>query len=152
MAADINPRAAIRTGKETPQTMGQQLGGVVLAAVSDLQPLAGGPVVSVCEPWAFERIRNGERELVSTEIQSLWAGELAVLAIPGELCSRYTARFRDLSPLPATLVLTMANGAIGYLPLEEAYPQGGLEVMRAAMELVEGPLTEHVTQSLLTLD
>jgi len=109
--------------------------------VSDLQPLAGGPVVSVCE-----------RELVSTKIQSLWAGELAVLAIPGELCSRYTARFRDLSPLPATLVLTMANGAIGYLPLDEAYPQGGLEVMRAAMELVEGPLTEHVTQSLLTLD
>ena len=147
-AADINPRAAIRTGTQTPQHMGLRLGQIVSQALAQLQPLATGPVCCANEPWELVREENGEPRQITTEIQSLRAGDLAIVAIPGELFSAYPSRFRALSPLPATLVVTMANGAIGYLPLDEAYPQGGLEVMRAACAAVEAPLTQHVTQAL----
>jgi neutral ceramidase len=146
-AADINPRAAIRTGASAPQQMGARLGQTVLQALADLRPLDGGLVCCVREPWVFDREDDGGTR-IATEIQSLRAGALAIVAIPGELFSAYTARFRDLSPLPTTLVVTMANGAFGYLPLDESYAQGGLEVMRAACNAVEKPLTEHVTRAL----
>lgn len=150
-AADINPRECIRTDADIPARMGQRLGQVAVEALARLRPIAAGPIASVQESWTFEQTRNGQTRPVTTEIQALRAGDLALLGIPGELFSRYVRRFRETSPLPETMVVSMANDAVGYLPLDEAYPQGGLEVTRAATAAVEGPLKEHVARALSRL-
>lgn len=148
-AADINPRECIRVGAAVPRRMGERLGAIALEAVRGLEPVAAGPVAAATVPWSFARSRDGAEH--ATEVQGLRAGALGIAGIPGELFSRYTGRFRQASPLPATLVATMANDACGYLPLDAAYPEGGLEVMRAATAAVEGPLTEHVARALSAL-
>ena len=142
-AANINPRAAIRTGTQTPTAMGSELAAIVARAVPDLQPLSADTVRWVTEPW--------NTGTTVSEIQALRVGELVVLAIPGELFSEYAEGFRRQSPATTTLVVTMANDAVGYLPLDESYAQGGLEVMRAACDAVEAPLTEHVHSALARL-
>ena len=66
---------------------------------------------------------------MKTEVVALRAGDLALVSAPGELFS--DPRFRELSPVPHNLVVSLANDSVGYLVTDEAQPQGGLEAARA---------------------
>ncbi|MBN2582489.1 MAG: neutral/alkaline non-lysosomal ceramidase N-terminal domain-containing protein [Planctomycetes bacterium] len=145
---NINPRHCIQVGAEHPKQMGEALAGIVRGAVAKLKPLPGGPVVSSRQPWSFTSCREwpeasprkkGRR--LETEIQALRAGDLAVVSLPGELFSQYAAMLRKTSPVSATVVVSLANDSTGYLPVDEALPQGGHEVVhRSAAEGIEQSL------------
>jgi hypothetical protein len=127
--------------------MGERLGQIVFDAAVKLYPVPAGPVrVGRSEwkllskrDWSRGSGREGSRE-ITTEVQALRAGDLCFLAVPGELFSEYAAWFREASPLPLVAVVSIANDSVGYLPTDEAVPQGGHEVMHAAAEKVQEAL------------
>ena len=57
-------------------------------------------------------------------------GPIALLAINGEMFSRFTALLRSSATRPL-FVIAYANAAFGYIAPREAYAEGGYEVERA---------------------
>jgi len=55
-------------------------------------------------------------------------GDVLFVPYPYELFSEIAMRLREYSPFPHTLVLTNANGTLGYLPSEDQLCRGGYEV------------------------
>jgi len=145
---NINPRLCIQVGAEHPKRMGETLGKIVLAAMDNLRPVAVGPVASSQQLWSFaserqwpEGSQRKKGDAIETEIMALRAGDLALVSLPGELFSEYAAMLREASPVPETVVVSLANDASGYLPVDAAMAQGGHEVThRAASDGVEGPM------------
>ena len=68
---------------------------------------------------------------VPFEVQALRLGEVGLVAAPAELFVEIGLRIKRRSPFPATMTLGYANGCVGYVPVAEAYPDGGYEVDRA---------------------
>jgi len=55
-------------------------------------------------------------------------GDVAFLGLGGEVVNEIGRAIEAASPFPHTLVITHSNGAAGYLPTREAYPEGGYDV------------------------
>jgi len=154
-AGNIDPRVCIQVGAEYPRAMGTRLGKIVGAAMLDLQPVGDGPVACSLQPWEMITRRSWPDESprttgepITTEVMALRAGDLGFVTLPGELFSEFTGMIRTASPLPHTAVVSIANDSAGYLPLDEAQPQGGHEITHRAADAVEQPLMEHVTAAL----
>jgi hypothetical protein len=147
-AGNINPRLCIQVGAEYPKQMGEALANVVQDALAALKPLHSGPVAAARQPWSFTSCRawpdaspRKKGQPLETEVQVLRVGDLAMISLPGELFSQYAAMLRKISPFPATVVVSLANDSTGYLPVDEALPQGGHEVVhRSAVEGIERSL------------
>lgn len=153
-AANINPRVCIEVGAEHPRRMGEALAARARQASSGLRPARGGEVRSASIPWtlvsarswaAGSERRRGDR--IETEVMALRAGGLVILGIPGELFSEYNERFRTMASeteggADQTVIVSMANDAVGYLPVDEAFDQGGHEIRMAA---TSKPLGEELT-------
>ena len=152
---NINPRRCIMVGAEHPRGMGEELGRVVAEAVGKLDPSADGPVcvgsqvwkILSNRPWPKGSGREQGKE-IETEIQALRAGDVCLLAIPGELISEYTALFRGAAPLPHVAVVSIANDSVGYLPTDDAIPQGGHEVRFSAGGGIQESLLNHAAKAL----
>lgn len=64
----------------------------------------------------------------TTEVQVLAIGpDLAVVGLPGEIFAELGLDLRRRSPFAHTIVLGLANEAIGYVPTRRAYDEGGYE-------------------------
>jgi len=50
------------------------------------------------------------------------------VGLPGEVFVAYQHQIKACSPFANTFVLAYTNGNIGYVPTEDAFPQGGYEV------------------------
>ncbi len=70
-------------------------------------------------------------QAVPFEVQALRLGDVAIVAAPAELFVEIGLAIKERSPFPHTLALGYANGCIGYVPVAEAYPEGGYEVEQA---------------------
>ncbi|NIA21018.1 MAG: hypothetical protein GWP05_03385 [Anaerolineaceae bacterium] len=152
--ANINPRVCVTVGAEHPETMGRRLAAIVAPAVDSLAPLAVGPVVCHREPWNIVRTREAMKgkknrpgrkvgDTIPTEIQALRAGDLALVSLPGELFSEYQKMLREASPVPQTVVVSLANDYVGYFPTDQAQAQGAYEAGMAPAELLEAALMDH---------
>ncbi|MBI3947227.1 MAG: neutral/alkaline non-lysosomal ceramidase N-terminal domain-containing protein [Armatimonadetes bacterium] len=65
------------------------------------------------------------------EIQALLLGDVAFVALPGEVFIEYALNIRARSPFARTVALGYTNGCTGYVPTAAAYPDGGYEVAHA---------------------
>jgi hypothetical protein len=65
------------------------------------------------------------------EIQAMQLGNVAIVALTGEVFVELALEIDARSPYQQTIVLGYTNGCIGYVPNEEAYPHGGYEVSSA---------------------
>jgi len=63
-----------------------------------------------------------------TQVQSLRLGDTAIVGVPGEVFVELGLEIKHHSPAAHTLVLELANDAIGYLPTAKAFTEGGYEV------------------------
>jgi len=61
------------------------------------------------------------------EVQVLGLGDLAIVGIPGEYFVEFGLQLKQQSPAPATFVIELANGSIGYIPTAAALAEGGYE-------------------------
>ena len=54
--------------------------------------------------------------------------DVAIVGVAGELFVEIQLAIKHASPFGSTLVAAYSNGCIGYLPVVDAYPDGGYEV------------------------
>jgi hypothetical protein len=59
-------------------------------------------------------------------------GDIAFVGWGGEIFNEIGQKVKTGSPFPHTFVMTHCNGAAGYLPTRESYPEGGYEVQSSA--------------------
>jgi hypothetical protein len=76
-------------------------------------------------PKLLERIR--ERGTQPAEVQVLRLGEVAFAAIPAELFVQLGLRIKEGAHPLHGLVVSHANGMVGYIPHREAFQRGGYE-------------------------
>lgn len=61
------------------------------------------------------------------EVAALRIGDLGVVTLPGEMFCEFGLQIKKQSPAKHTLVIELANDALGYFPTREAFDQGGYE-------------------------
>jgi hypothetical protein len=76
--------------------------------------------------------RHGKPYLA--EIQVFAVGQVAFVAIPGELFNELGSRIRKESPFAYTFLVTLANDNIGYIPLRAGFAQGGYEPSSSGLQ------------------
>ncbi len=92
--------------------------------------------------WAKSRLERGQKMLdnlktgaplptIPAEISCLRFGDIALVTSPGEIFTETGRAIKKNSPIPATLFAAYSNGSIGYVPVPEAYAEGGYEVTHA---------------------
>lgn len=57
--------------------------------------------------------------------------DLAIIFVPGELFASTGLKIKAISPYKTTIVSTLSNGSVGYLPTPEAFASGGYEPYEA---------------------
>jgi len=82
--------------------------------------------------WAELLIKTVEEKRgpmsVSVPVQALRINDVAVVGVAGELFIEVQLAIKKASPFGSTLVAAYSNGCVGYIPVAEAYPDGGYEV------------------------
>jgi hypothetical protein len=116
---------------------------VVEAAEHDLERLRSRDGAAGWVSWAERRLLRARQAVnswqtgvpagtVEAELQAWHVGDFALAAAPGEIFVELGMRVRSESPFRNTFFVGYANGSIGYVPVPEAYPDGGYEVLRAS--------------------
>ena len=72
--------------------------------------------------------RRAEPGPIRLELQAIRLGPLALLSMPVEPFAEIGAAIKAGSPFAATMVSGYSNGMLGYMPIAEAYPEGGYEI------------------------
>jgi hypothetical protein len=68
------------------------------------------------------------------EVQVIALGDqIAFVGFPGEMFTEFGLTLKQDSPFPITITAELANGALGYIPNREAYPQGNYEVVASRL-------------------
>ncbi len=65
--------------------------------------------------------------IAEAEISGVRIGDLAIVAIPGEIFAGIGIKIKEISSLANTVVVGYSNGGLGYLPTDEAFDEGGYE-------------------------
>jgi hypothetical protein len=82
--------------------------------------------------WAQMLVRTVEESLgpasVTVPVQVVRINDVAVVGVAGELFVEVQLAIKRASLFPSTLVAAYTNGCVGYIPVAEAYPDGGYEV------------------------
>jgi hypothetical protein len=79
--------------------------------------------------WRAENARNYYgREAIPWELMAIRIGEIALVSVPGEPFTETAQQVAALSPFPQTLFSGYSNGGFGYIPVREAYREGGYEI------------------------
>lgn len=85
--------------------------------------------------WAtttLEKVSTGRAaSTVTTELQVLRIGDLALVSAPGELFVELGLAIKQGADVEHLFVCGFGNDNIGYIPTPQAYPQGGYEVAEA---------------------
>ncbi|HZS04686.1 MAG TPA: neutral/alkaline non-lysosomal ceramidase N-terminal domain-containing protein [Blastocatellia bacterium] len=74
--------------------------------------------------------RRGEPWEVEVQVITL-GNSVAWVSLPGEAFVELGLAIRHASPFPYTMIVELANGAIGYIPNKPAYAEGNYEVVSA---------------------
>jgi neutral ceramidase len=99
--------------------------------------------------WAKRRLDRAQRALESwtsgvleepirAELQAWRIGEFALVTAPGEIFNEIGVQVKAGSPFDNTFFVSCANDSIGYVPVPEAYEDGGYEVTHASQVDPEG--------------
>ena len=76
------------------------------------------------------------------------AGDCALLGLPGEAVSEYREKLSRLSPFGITLLVSLANDFVGYLPTDAILAEGAYEAGLSPCRPIESALTAHAERAL----
>lgn len=110
--------------------------------------------------WVERRLERAKQALeywesgkpippIVAELQAWRLGSLGLTTAPGEVFNEIGAEVKERSPFKNTFFLGYTNGSIGYVPTEEAYPEGGYEVTHACR--VDKETASVITENCLEL-
>lgn len=85
--------------------------------------------------WALRALEIAKRgqATITAPVQAICLGDLALVAVPCELFHELGLDIKQRSPFPHTVVITLANDNIGYVPRETDYENGGYEVVSSRL-------------------
>lgn len=158
--ANVDPRHCVQDQADVVRRMGEELAAKVRQAIPLLQPVPGSGASGIQEPWTFNTTWNIEGRMliyfphyrhnatVETCISAVAAGDCVLLGMPGETVSEYRGKFRERSPFGITLLVSLANDFIGYLPTDEILEQGAYEACMSPLNPIEDALTERADAAL----
>ena len=121
----------------------EQAQALVESLRADIERLRAEGAVDALVTWAEKRLDRAQDALTSwqtgvlpepvvSEIQAWRAGAWGLVTAPGEIFNQIGVETKDRSPLTDTFFVSCANDSIGYVPVAEAYADGGYEVERAS--------------------
>ena len=61
------------------------------------------------------------------EVCAVRVGDLGIVTLPGEMFCEFGLQIKKQSPAKHTLVIELANDAMGYFPQSDAFAQGGYQ-------------------------
>lgn len=82
------------------------------------------------------------------EVCALRVGDLGIVTLPGEMFCEFGLQIKKQSPAKHTIIIELANDAMGYFPTREAFGQGGYEPTPGTT-LYESTAGEELTASAL---
>ena len=160
---NIDPRKCVQSDPQVVREMGEALAGIVQRALPHFSPLKGTGAAAVREPWTFQTTWDIGGRLaiyfphaekgaqVETGVTALAAGDIVLLGLPGETVSEYRKKFEKASPFKHTMMISLANDMLGYLPTDEILNQGAYEAGLSPLNPIEKDLTKHVETVLKTV-
>ena len=129
-AGNINP-PTVSGGPAEAERHGQRLAEVVAGSLDRLRSVESTGLALRRRAVALPaRALSGKpaAKPMTTEIAALCLGEAAFLFIPGELFVEIGLSIRQRSPYDFTAIVGYAEDAIGYLPTDLAFAEGGYEL------------------------
>jgi len=101
------------------------------------------------------QIAEHQGQIRKTWVQVIILGDIALVAVPGELFNSLGIQIKRRSPFRYTYVIELANDYIGYIPDKKAYALGGYQVWTGLHSFVAkgtGELMVDETIRLLNLN
>jgi hypothetical protein len=91
-----------------------------------------------------------EGKALEAEVQVIALGDrVAWVGLPGEIFVELGRAIKLASPFPHTIISSLANGSVGYVPDRKAYPQGNYEVVSARVAAGGGEMLVEAATRLL---
>ena len=95
-------------------------------------------------------VARREGRPLEAEVQAISLGDdLAFVALPGEIFVELGLVVKAQSPYRHTMIAELANGSIGYVPTQRAYPHGNYEVISARCAEGSGEMLAEAAVRLL---
>ncbi len=140
-SGDIDPWVRVLPGFRTnngwvpePILMGTMLGEEVARVAERIQPQpASGPIKTLYRtlelPAKSQSDTSGAADQTVPFVITVGRlGDIGFVGLGGEVFNELGKRIKTASPFRMTFILTHCNGAAGYVPTRQSYPQGGYEV------------------------
>jgi neutral ceramidase len=86
------------------------------------------------------------------EVMVVRIGDVGIIGMPGETFSAFGMDIKKRSPARHTIVIELANDAIGYIPTAESFEQGGYESTPGATMYAKGAGEKLVASALNQLE
>jgi hypothetical protein len=161
-AGDQNP-IVLATGSDFSlvDSLGQILGEEVVRVAAGIKTspearLRGAQKWVTCpggrlepEPGVPNRFKQQEAAPVEIHLGLLRIGDVALAGVSGEVLTRIHERLKKQSPIEHTIMVTHANGAVGYIPDDAAYDQVSYEI--TATRLKRGCAERAIVDGLVEL-
>ncbi len=127
------------------EVLGQILGEETVRVARGIKPSPREPAISGAQkvvtcpgqrmaPGTSRRdreIRFVDADPVDIRLSLIRVGDIAFAGVSGEVLTGIGSRLKKQSRLPATMMITHANGSSGYLPDDAAYDQVSYEIQTA---------------------
>jgi len=91
------------------------------------------------------------KKSLSSEIQAISLGDIALVSIPGELFVEYGLEIKRKSPFLHTFIIGYANDYVGYIPTLKAFQEGGYEVRTGAASKLDPGAGEMINGKTLEI-
>jgi hypothetical protein len=86
----------------------------------------------------YQQMYHEQHQDDFAEIMVIRVGELGIVGLPGEAFCELGIEIKKKSPAKHTMVIELANDAIGYLPIRKSFKQGGYEPSIGSTKYVPG--------------
>lgn len=88
------------------------------------------PFLDFVQAFKLLDVLDREADTLQAEVQIITLGrEVAWVGLPGEIFVELGLQIKEYSPFPNTIVTTLANDSIGYVPDRKGYAQGNYEAV-----------------------
>lgn len=114
-------------------------------------PMQGRVPKTLPEVYAQEAIYLHNEPVRELKLQAIRIGDLGFCAIPDEVYAISGLKLKAQSPLDATAVIELANGAEGYIPTPEQHKLGGYTTWPARTAALEPEAEPKIVEAELRL-
>ena len=138
-SGDINPIYGPNDNFRDIEAIGMLVGEEVERVVNTIETFPNGNIEALQMTVMANGKKPSESRLPNQKLESndnveinlatLKVGNVLFAGVSGELMTEIGMRIKAESPLKNTVIITHCNGSSGYLCTNQAYPEGGYEVM-----------------------